>query len=144
MSSSKAIAVKDDSKRPRRRRRWYLPRNPFTVLAAATTLLLTWFTVSLIRLSWAWSYLFAINVVTFLLYLYDKSVAKIGLLRVPEAVLHTVTVAGGTPAAFIGQNLFRHKTVKASFRRVFWMIVIAQVVVFGLWIYLTRQTPSAG
>jgi uncharacterized membrane protein YsdA (DUF1294 family) len=63
---------------------------------------------------------------------------------VPEFVLHTIAVAGGTPAAFCGQNLFRHKTVKGSFRRVFWLIVVLQLVVFSLWIYLTqRSTPAS-
>ena len=59
---------------------------------------------------------------------------------VPETVLHTTTFAGGTPGAFIGQNLFHHKTAKGSFRRKFWLIVAVQLIVFAAWIYFTRET----
>lgn len=108
-------------------------------IALVATTLVTYFTWSLSGLPFVWSYLIGINLITFLYYFYDKSVAKVGMLRVPEFVLHLVTCIGGTPAAFLGQNLFRHKTVKGSFRRMFWLIVVGQLIVFGVWIYLTRE-----
>lgn len=118
-------------------RRWLTLRRAFAGGAILAAVALAWFVRSF-GLPFAWSYLIGINAVTLLLYGYDKSIAKIGWLRVPETVLHTTTFAGGTPAAFIGQNLFRHKTAKGRFRRTFWLIVAVQLAVFAAWIYFTH------
>lgn len=125
---------------PARPRRLTFTR-AFAVAAVLAAMGVAWFVRSLLGLSFAWSYLAGVNAVTLILYGYDKCVAKVGWLRVPEAVLLTTTFAGGTPAALIGQDLFRHKTAKGSYRRKFWLIVAAQLVVFGLWIYFSR-TPA--
>ena len=85
------------------------------------------------RLACLWSYLIAINFTTFLLYFYDKKAALSEWRRVPEAVLHALTFLGGTPFAFFAQRLFRHKTIKGSFRIVFWLIFLIQIVLF-LWL----------
>jgi uncharacterized membrane protein YsdA (DUF1294 family) len=129
----------DQSSAPPRRLTF---KRTIVVAAMIAALAGAWFVRSLLGLSFAWSYLVGVNVVTLFLYGYDKCVAKVGWLRVPEAVLLTTTLAGGTPAAFIGQDLFRHKTSKGSYRRKFWLIVAVQSVVFGLWIYFSRS--SAG
>jgi len=82
-----------------------------------------------------------INLVTFAYYGYDKRQATREGWRVPELVLHLFVVAGGSLGAFAAMRLFRHKTVKGSFRFVFWFIVVVQlgacaVAAYGLW----RQT----
>jgi uncharacterized membrane protein YsdA (DUF1294 family) len=46
---------------------------------------------------------------------------------VPETVLHGLALAGGTLGAYVGMHLFRHKTIKGSFRLVFWVIALLQV-----------------
>lgn len=69
------------------------------------------------------------NVATMLTYGYDKYVSQGGGRRVPEAALHMMAVAGGTPGAFLGQLVFRHKTRDRRFRLVFWAIAAVQVVV---------------
>ena len=56
------------------------------------------------------AYLAGVNLATFGLYAYDKSGAKLGLLRVPENTLHLFALAGGTPSALMAQVLLRHKT----------------------------------
>lgn len=129
--------------KPRRTFRWTSPRTIFSALAVIASVIVAFTINSMLRLPAAWSFLIGVNVVTLGLYGYDKAVAKLGWLRVPEFVLHVVTVAGGTPAAFLGQNLFNHKTAKSSFRRKFWLIVVAQFVVFGAWIYWSHSR-SAG
>ncbi len=73
------------------------------------------------------SYLCAINAVTALFYLYDKTSAGSSLLRVPENTLHTLALIGGWPLAILSQNVLRHKTVKKSFRR-------QQILVIGVWV----------
>ena len=77
------------------------------------------------------AYLSAVNLVTFGLYGGDKAASKLGMLRVPERTLHLFDLAGGTPGGFAAQEIFRHKTSKGSFRKVFWLIALAQVVLIG-------------
>jgi uncharacterized membrane protein YsdA (DUF1294 family) len=77
----------------------------------------------------AWqAYLLGISAVTFSCYGYDKLMACTGRRRIPEMFLHLLEAAGGTPGAFVGQLLFRHKTRDRRFRLVFWFIVTVQVV----------------
>jgi uncharacterized membrane protein YsdA (DUF1294 family) len=78
-------------------------------------------------------WLLAINVVTFGYYGYDKGRARSAGSRVPEVVLHGLSASGGSPGAFAGMHLFRHKTVKKSFRILFWCIVALQVAL-AAWI----------
>ncbi len=69
----------------------------------------------------------ALNLVTFLLYWKDKSAARKQQRRVPEANLHLAALLGGWPAAWMAQNIFRHKTIKTSFRVMFWITVILNI-----------------
>ena len=73
------------------------------------------------------AYLLAINLFTFLTYGYDKRAARKHKWRTPEATLHLLALLGGTPAAFIAQRLFRHKTAKLSFQFVYWAIVAVHI-----------------
>ncbi len=77
-----------------------------------------------------------VNVATMLCYGYDKFLARTGGRRVPEAVLHVLAAVGGTPGAFVGQLLFRHKTRDHRFRLVFFAIAAVQVVVLLTIAYL--------
>ncbi|MEH3023916.1 MAG: DUF1294 domain-containing protein [Pseudomonas oryzihabitans] len=63
------------------------------------------------------------SVVTFFLYRHDKQRARDRGWRVPERMLHLGELLGGWPGALIAQQRFRHKTVKLSFRLVFFAIV---------------------
>ena len=87
-------------------------------------------------------YLAGVNLAALVLYGYDKAVAGGPKLRVPEAVLHGVALLGGSPAAFLGQTLFRHKTVKPPFQRAFRLIVAAQILALGLAIWWRSQPPA--
>ena len=81
------------------------------------------------------SWITAITVVTFLTFGYDKFIAGSGRTRVPEKVLLALTFAGGTIGTILGRSLFRHKTVKQSFRARLWIVVGLQVIF--IIIYLT-------
>ena len=83
-----------------------------------------------------WSYLIAVNAVTFLFYGFDKAIAGRGVLRVPEVVLHLLALVGGSPAALVGQKLFRHKTAKDSFQSAYWAVVILQSAIIVAFLYL--------
>ena len=84
------------------------------------------------------AFLAAINLATFAAYGYDKSVARGDggrLWRVPETVLHVLALAGGTPAAFAGQKLLRHKSTKRPFRAWFWAVVVLQIAALSAWVW---------
>ncbi|WP_353829140.1 DUF1294 domain-containing protein [Agromyces sp. SYSU T0242] len=69
------------------------------------------------------------SVVGFVAYAIDKAAARRAAPRVPERTLHLVDVAGGWPGALVAQQLFRHKTRKRSFRRVFWATVAVNLLI---------------
>ena len=73
------------------------------------------------------AYLASINLSTLLFYGYDKMIAGSSLLRVPEWILHILSICGGSPAGLIAQKMFRHKSIKKSFQLIYWAIVIIQV-----------------
>jgi uncharacterized membrane protein YsdA (DUF1294 family) len=106
----------------------------FSLVAVAIVLIVALPLALLLSWSWLWCYLIGINVATFALYGYDKSSAQREGGRVPERVLHGAELFGGTPAAFIAQRVFHHKTQKGSYQIRFWLIVAVQViVVIFLW-----------
>ena len=85
------------------------------------------------------SYIFAINIVTFLYYGIDKFFAKNNMFRVPEKVLLSLAFVGGSIGALIGMILFHHKTKKASFQVWFWILIIAQIgIIYLIYRYILR------
>lgn len=86
---------------------------------------------------WLAAWFVSINVVTFGYYAYDKARARGQGRRVPEMVLHALAAAGGSPGAFLAMHLFRHKTIKGSFRILFWCIVILQAGLIA-WVVKTH------
>lgn len=75
------------------------------------------------------AYLLAVNAITIAAYAYDKLITGSSLLRVPERILHVLSLLGGSPSALLAQKLFRHKTSKRSFQRAYWSIVGVQLLV---------------
>src|SRR3546814_17110974 len=49
----------------------------------------------------------------------------------PESTRHLVDLLGGWPGASIGQQEFRHRTVKRSFQFAFWCSVLANVAIMA-------------
>lgn len=82
------------------------------------------------------------SVAGFAAYGVDKSAAKAGRRRVSEQTLLTVGVLGGWPGALIAQQVFRHKTRKRSFRRMFWLTVLINVAVLTGIVYLALTDPG--
>ena len=72
-------------------------------------------------------WLVAINLVTYLMYAWDKRRANKGQRRISERELLLWALAGGSPAAFLAMRRFRHKTQKTSFRVQYWAIVVIQI-----------------
>lgn len=79
-------------------------------------------------------HLILINLITLALYFYDKNAAINQKWRIPEKTMHAFALVGGTPGAFVAQKILRHKTRKQSFKVLFWIIFIFQLVaLFFLW-----------
>ena len=87
-------------------------------------------------------YLAGINLSTMALYGYDKRAAIKNRLRVPENLLHLAALLGGSPAALLSQQMFRHKTAKTSFRVSFWLIVVVQIALIAAAIWWRQHPPS--
>lgn len=60
--------------------------------------------------------LFAINMLTYMTFFYDKWSAKRGGWRIPEANLLLLSLLGGSPMGLLAMYSLRHKTRKTSFR----------------------------
>lgn len=75
----------------------------------------------------------AASMVALLFYGYDKWAAIKGWQRVRERSLHVVALVGGWPGALAAQRIFRHKTRKQPFRRIFWVAVSANLAAL-LWV----------
>lgn len=74
-------------------------------------------------------YLIAINFVAFAAFGIDKALAEGGGRRVSEGTLLQWAVLGGTPGAYAGRRLFRHKTRKQPFSSHLHTVAVLQVVV---------------
>ena len=59
---------------------------------------------------------FAVNLTGFILMGYDKNAAHHRRVRVPEFVILTIALFGGSPAILVAVHTFRHKTLKARFQ----------------------------
>lgn len=110
------------------------PYSVFSLIAASLIILLS---VVMMRYGFRLlvAFLLAINLTTFLYYLYDKAMAGSSTWRVPEWVLHGLAFLGGSPAALASQMLLHHKTYKNNFQLIYWLIVIVQVIFV---VYLSR------
>lgn len=72
-------------------------------------------------------YLIIINAAAFLLMLIDKQKAKKRKFRIPEATLIGCAILGGSIGAWIGMQIFRHKTRHKKFTLGIPFILGAQV-----------------
>jgi len=72
--------------------------------------------------------LLLLNLLTFAVFGLDKALARARRRRIPEARLLGLALIGGTPGAYAGRALFRHKTRKRPFSRDLFAIAVLQVV----------------
>lgn len=82
--------------------------------------------------------LIAVNFAAFAAFGVDKWKAETGRWRVAESTLLGLAVIGGSPGAFLGRRLFRHKTRKQPFVRrlhaIAWLHVLAALA--GGWLLI--------
>lgn len=78
-------------------------------------------------------YLGVLNLLTFAIFGFDKAAAADKRARVPERVLLTLAVLGGSPGALLARPVFRHKTRKQPFSAWLTLIVFVQIAVIAAW-----------
>ena len=74
------------------------------------------------------AYAVAINFAAFAAFGIDKLLAKSGAWRISEARLLCLAFVGGSPGAYAGRRLFRHKTRKQPFSGELHAIAVLQVM----------------
>ena len=84
--------------------------------------------------NYLWGYLAAVNVIAFILCVYDKRAAIKKQRRVSEKALFTVSIVGGAAGMLAGMLLVRHKTKHWSFMVFVPLFIVAHVVILVLWI----------
>lgn len=75
-----------------------------------------------------------LNIATFFVYWKDKLAAEEETQRIREDVLHALALAGGWPAAWVAQQVLRHKTIKRRFQVLFWLTVLLNLVALAVWV----------
>lgn len=77
----------------------------------------------------------AINIIAFFMYGLDKSKAKRGAWRIPEATLLGIAFFGGALGAFLGMKVFRHKTKHAQFFIGVPVMLVLQIALAAFLVY---------
>ncbi|WP_235523325.1 DUF1294 domain-containing protein [Sphingobium sp. Leaf26] len=72
------------------------------------------------------------NLIAFTLFSMDRRHARMGLRRLSERSLLLWALAGGTPGAFLGRHVFRHKTRKQPFTALLWLIAVVQAMMIAI------------
>ena len=100
---------------------------PVVVAAAVVAVLNTVWPVP----AWVGVVYAGMSLLAYAVYAKDKAAARERRWRVPESTLHLLSLLGGWPGALLAQQVLRHKTVKRSFRGVFWCTVVANLVLLA-------------
>lgn len=82
-----------------------------------------------------------LNLLTFLVFGWDKLAAIDGRVRVPERLLLLLAALGGSPGALLARPVFRHKTRKQPFGAWLTLIVFMQAaaIVAGMAVWWARR-----
>jgi uncharacterized membrane protein YsdA (DUF1294 family)/cold shock CspA family protein len=101
----------------------------FFVALAGLILLLGWS-------PWVFVVYLVMSALTFWYYAHDKQQAEDQRYRVTERWLHQLEALGGWPGALVAQAYFRHKTKKLIYQIKFWLMVLINVMLLGVYAYL--------
>ena len=85
-----------------------------------------------ILLHYLWPYLAIINVATFLTFGIDKWKARQSKWRIREASLPLLAGLGGSLGAWLGMQVWHHKTLHKKFRYGVPAILIIHLIIIGL------------
>lgn len=83
-----------------------------------------------------------VSLVTVGIYWMDKARARDNGWRIAEKTLHFLEFFGGWPGALVAQQVFRHKNRKTEYQVAFWLIVLVNLAVMGLWLWRGFPDPK--
>lgn len=89
----------------------------------------------MIPLAWAGACYALMSVVTFLMFWRDKRAATRGGWRIKESTLHLLELLGGWPGALVAQRWLRHKSRKAAYNVVLWLIILLHASVWAIMLW---------
>lgn len=86
-----------------------------------------------------------LSLVSYFAYARDKRAAQRGQWRTSENALHLLALLGGWPGAWLAQQRLRHKSMKLSFRWMFWLTVMMHVALVNwlVWSWQGQQLVGA-
>lgn len=76
--------------------------------------------------------LLALNIITFAAYGLDKSKARKRRWRIPESTLLWMAALGGSLGAWLGMNVWHHKTLHLKFRLGVPLLLILHLILVGM------------
>ena len=82
---------------------------------------------------------FILSIITLTIYGLDKWLALKDKRRISENKLHLLALLGGWPGAYVGQQTFRHKISKKSFRRIFWLTIFVNTFLIIAYLVVRYQ-----
>ena len=92
-----------------------------------------------LRPAWWWTLYLGLTAIVspicLAFYRIDKQSAADRQGRISERTLHLLALCGGWPGAVLGQQLFRHKTKKVSFRLMLGLVVSLHFILIGCGLY---------
>ncbi|MBP7566995.1 MAG: cold shock and DUF1294 domain-containing protein [Burkholderiaceae bacterium] len=91
--------------------------------------------------AWVLIALPGVNLGTFMAYWHDKHAAHTRQWRTPENTLHAWSLAGGWPAAWLAQQVLRHKSSKGSFQQGYVASVIGHGALLAGVLWWLDTTP---
>lgn len=118
------------------------PAANFALISLLMAVVMTAFLWWRIGLDPITAWLIAINLTAFLVYGADKNLAETRRRRVPEKVLLALALLFGSLGAWLGMQVFRHKTAKRGFQARFWAVVAVQVLLVAA--YYALILPRLG
>ncbi|SDM75781.1 Uncharacterized membrane protein YsdA, DUF1294 family [Psychrobacillus sp. OK028] len=83
-------------------------------------------------------FILIMSIIAFVVMGYDKSQARKQGQRISEKTLWTLAIVGGGIGAYIGMQMFRHKTKHTNFRVGFLMLMI--LYAFLIFYILTKDS----
>ena len=82
------------------------------------------------------------SLLAFLTQGWDKWQSRGEHSRVPEKWLHLLELVGGWPGAHFGQQFFRHKTFKPSYRRIFYIVLTVHILLLLGFLYFSSSSSN--
>lgn len=116
---------------------------------AYLTLVLAAAFLAILFVLWHWGHMplwvplghLVVSLVAFAVYWVDKVKARSNRWRISEKTLHILEFFGGWPGALVAQQVFRHKNQKTEYQVAFWLIVLVNLAVLGLWLWRGFPDP---